>query len=175
MRTYPTKTATRLLLLLLCVFLAAFLPACAEDEVEVDEEKSDLMPPNQVRDLTAVATDGAVFFTWENPDTKEEGRDIPERDEEYKGVLVLRGVGEPPADLPLRKEKYEAGETIGGSEVAYVGGDEAFTDERLENGATVHYAFFTFDKEPNYGEPLRVNATPGSSVHLLVDPSLRIL
>ena len=133
--------------------------------MEVEGSTPDIEAPGPVRDLTAVAVGDEVTFTWENPDTKDEDQnEVPRRDRDYKGVLVIRQAGARPLDIPIRDVRYEAGGLIGDSEVVFSGGEEGFAESGLVLGETYFYALFPYDEVPNYGEPQFLDATPGSSI-----------
>ncbi|WP_426752163.1 PQQ-binding-like beta-propeller repeat protein [Myxococcus sp. Y35] len=89
----------------------------------------------EVSRLTAVARDGSVTLTWDNP-------------AEHGGVLVLRAEGAPPNLSPTQGLSYAVGATLGNAQVVHadvVGGTTSFTDTSVTNGTTYYYRVFNSD------------------------------
>jgi len=64
------------------------------------------------------------------------------------GYLVLRKTGSPPSfpsDNPVQATAYTAGNSIGGSTVAYSGSGTSFSDTGLSPATTYYYAVFSYN------------------------------
>ena len=147
----------------LIALLVVLLTNCGEERGSEEATEADTIPPNPVREATAVTAADHVDLTWVTPDTKDDTHGtIPKKDKEFKGALVLRATPGRPLDLPSREARYQVGDAIGASEVVYVGSDPAFTDANVTKGQTYTYAVLPYDGVPNYGNPAFVEATPGS-------------
>ncbi|AEI67256.1 PQQ-binding-like beta-propeller repeat protein [Corallococcus macrosporus] len=89
----------------------------------------------EVNRLTAVARDGRVTLTWDNPTV-------------HGGVLVLRSEEAPPNLAPTQGLTYGVGAALGNAQVVYaddVGATTTFTDTAVANGTTYYYRVFNSD------------------------------
>ncbi|MCP3161938.1 PQQ-binding-like beta-propeller repeat protein [Myxococcus qinghaiensis] len=114
----------------------------------------------EVERLTAVARDGSVTVTWDNPAT-------------HNGVLVLRTAGAAPNTLPVAGRTYAAGSTLGNATVV---ASESFssttsvTDTTVTNGTTYQYRVFNTDDVGRYSPGSR----PSASAALIATPQARV-
>ena len=121
------------------IYLSVFLlTACGSSpaEPESNGQKTSALEP--VSNFQAVAGDGQVSLSWENPSNAV-----------FKGTVVIRKTG-----------SYPTGPTDG-TEV-YRGNDNSKVDTGLTNGATYYYAAFRFDAAGNYSTSVSASCTPGS-------------
>ncbi len=95
-------------------------------------------PPPNVQNFQAVAGDGQVNLTWQNP-----------KDPNFKGVRILRSTFFYPQDL------YDG-------EVIYNSNGESFVDNGLINGVGYYYTAFAYDKSGKYASGAIAFATPGA-------------
>ena len=102
----------------------------------------DITPPSQVDSFVAVAGDGQVSLSWNNPFD----------DVEWLATIVIRQTGE-----------YSKSHTDG--TVVYNGTGTSYIDTGVSNGTTYYYSAFTYDAENNYSSSeagARDFATPSS-------------
>jgi len=114
----------------LAILLACVCLGCPHDKI----------PPENVANLAAVASDSYVALTWSNP-----------ADTDLAGVRIQRAVDGPPAGP-------EDGQTI------YDGTGQAFSDTGLANGIPHFYAAYAHDRAGNYAGGVTAVATPVSAV-----------
>lgn len=89
----------------------------------------------EVERLTAVARDGSVTLTWDNPAL-------------HSGVLVLRAVDAAPDTAPAPGRSYAVGATVGNATVVYTdafSSASTFTDTTVTNGTTYFYRVYNAD------------------------------
>jgi len=114
----------------------------------------------EVERLTAVARDGSVTVTWDNPAA-------------HHGVLVLRAAGAAPDTMPVAGRTYAAGSTLGNATVVAsesFGSTSSLTDTSVVNGTTYHYRVFNTDAVGRYSPGSR----PSVSAALIATPQARV-
>lgn len=113
----------------------------------------------EVERLTAVARDGSVTLTWDNPAS-------------HNGVLVLRAVGSAPSTPPVSGRTYAPGATLGNATVVLsetFSSTSTFVDTGVTNGTTYFYRVFNADDAGIYSAGNRptsaaLKATPRARV-----------
>ncbi|WP_163996465.1 PQQ-binding-like beta-propeller repeat protein [Pyxidicoccus caerfyrddinensis] len=89
----------------------------------------------EVERFTAVARDGSVTLTWDNPSL-------------HSGTLVLRATGAAPNTAPVQGRSYAVGATLGNATVVYTDDfstASTFTDTTVSNGTTYYYRVYNAD------------------------------
>jgi hypothetical protein len=89
----------------------------------------------EVERLTAVARDGSVTLTWDNPAL-------------HGGVVVLRATGAAPNTAPVPGRSYAVGNPLGNARVVYAdsfSSASSFTDTSVVNGTTYYYRVHNAD------------------------------
>ncbi len=86
---------------------------------------SDIVPPSDITDMTAVGGDGQVSLTWANPSS------------DYLGTKILRKAG-----------SYPTNSSDG--TVVYNSTGESYVDTNVVNGTTYYYVAFAYDAFRNY-------------------------
>lgn len=114
----------------------------------------------EVERLTAVARDGSVTVTWDNPAS-------------HNGVLVLRAAGAAPNTMPVAGRTYAVGSTLGNATVVAsesFGSTSSLTDTSVVNGTTYHYRVFNTDEVGRYSSGFR----PTQTAALIATPQARV-
>ncbi len=119
----------------------------------------------EVERLTAVARDGSVTLTWDNPAL-------------HGGVLVLRAENEAPDTAPTAGLSYTVGSALGNATVVHVdslsaaptfGTASTFTDTTVTNGTTYYYRVHNADDSRWYSAGNRP-----TSAALVATPQARV-
>ncbi|KPJ58692.1 MAG: hypothetical protein AMJ46_13775, partial [Latescibacteria bacterium DG_63] len=113
-------------------------------------------PPADASWGTITPGETQIELNWSNPG-----------DADFNKVLILRKAGSAVGDTPTDGTVYNVFNTIGSSEVRYVGSLETFTDTGLTNGTDYYYRIFAYDTSINYASgvgtgphtPIAVTAT----------------
>ncbi len=106
----------------------------------------DTTAPSNVTAFQAVAGDGQISLSWNNPG-----------DIDFVGTMVIRKIGAYPANAS------------DGTQV-YSGAGNSHTDTGLANGTTYYYTAFAYDGAPNYSSAVRSaqgSATPQATASAL--------
>ena len=148
-------------LLLFLLLLTPLLSGCPEEAPEAEAEAPDFTSPLSLIAFSAEASTLRVKLTWEVPD--EEDSPI---NKDLDGLIIVRAEGQYPEAIPMRGERYVAGDALGfGVVIANLEPEaEGFSDENIEAGDTYFYEAFTYDGVPNYSDAVKLNSTPGSLV-----------
>ncbi|MCR4283820.1 MAG: chitobiase/beta-hexosaminidase C-terminal domain-containing protein [Parcubacteria group bacterium] len=102
----------------------------------------DTTPPAVPQAFTAQSAENQATLTWTNPP-----------DSDFVRVAVVRSLT-PISNLSTFTQAQTQGEVI------YEGTDNEYTDINLSNNTPYYYAIYSYDKKPNYSNPIIVTATP---------------
>jgi hypothetical protein len=151
MLRHDRNDSARWALIILAILLSLALAGCSDDDDDGGTEPPapDTTPPEAVGSFQAVAGDGEVVLTWQNP-----------TDGDFTGTVVRRYTDEAPGGP-------ETGTSI------FAGAAETWTDQSVTNDVTYTYAAYTHDQENNFGDPVVATATPHAPfVVTFPDPNL---
>ncbi|MCB9480173.1 MAG: hypothetical protein H6683_10875 [Deltaproteobacteria bacterium] len=156
---------------MLLLLMMLTLTGCPEKAPDEEDDPADINGPMVANEVQIRTGADSVEMQWLVPTLEQSifNRDV-------RGFLLLRAESEQFLQ-PARLDEFETGDEFGDQTVAAVIDADPtrdqeievfFTDEGLETGKTYYYQLFTYDEVPNYSEPVRFEATPGS----LVQPRL---
>ena len=115
--------------------------SCADIKITT---QTDDTPPAEAENLGAAPLDSSVELSWSNP-----AADF------YKVMLLMNS--SVIVDAPTAKLVYQAGDTIGSSQVVYVGSDTSATVNQLTNGELYYFKLITYDNSYNYSQGVDIS------------------
>jgi peptidoglycan hydrolase-like protein with peptidoglycan-binding domain len=107
----------------------------------------DIMAPSTPTNLTSIPADSQITIKWDNP-----------TDSDFVRAVVIRKEGSAPSGLS-------------DGEVVYEDNGEGFTDTDLDNTKTYYYAVYSYDKKPNYSQPVSISVQPAAGVTTISVPN----
>lgn len=111
----------------------------------------DTTAPLSVSSVMSQQGDTQVTINWNNPTA------------DFYQVVVLKDIS-PIVDAPVNGTMYAEGEMINGTQVAYVGNSNTFTDTSLVNDLPYYFKVFAQNPRKNYAAGIETNVTPSASV-----------
>ena len=116
-------------------------------EIMYESESGDTYAPSMIYNMSAREGDTQMYLSWDNPLY------------DLEGVLVLTSES-PIEEVPTQGVDYEGKDSLGNTEISYIGPGNQRVLTGLENDKMVYVKVFTFDKLFNYSEGVESSATP---------------